>query len=124
MKIPFLLSTYLLYYKIINNFHFVKYHEKLNQIEFTCGNYDKKTKQCLDYHNRPVFCRTHPAIETWFKKPIFIEGCGYTPVNKNLIDFSSSDKLINCEGITDIEREKIKKILENNEANNNEHGNI
>ena len=72
-------------------------------------NYDKETKLCVDYCNRPIFCRTFPRIETWFRKPSFIEGCGYYAVHRNQITLNNMDKL--KDDLTEEEKEKLEKYL-------------
>jgi len=108
---------YLTYNRVINKFYYVKYHEELHQAEFICGNFDPDTRLCRDYHNRPIFCRNYPSIDTWFRRPDFIEGCGYRPVNRETERISL--KFIKEDGLlTEEEREKLKKYIEENGEEN------
>jgi hypothetical protein len=80
-----LFYIFLVWHRYINKLQFTTLHKEENQVEFLCLHFDPVTKKCKEYAIRPVFCRTYPRIETWYSQPIFMDGCGYYAVHRDMV---------------------------------------
>ena len=83
----YLLKIFLFSQEYFNGFVLKSIHKEENIILFKCLHFNNETRKCMNYNYRSLMCQKYPPINTFIKKPEFLEGCGYFPVRKDDIEY-------------------------------------
>ena len=92
----------------VNGFELTSKDREGYAYTFRCTHFDAKSRRCDSYATRPGMCRDYPRIQLEQPRPDLFEGCGYRPRLKNA---ESMLVQLGRPGITDAQREKLKKDL-------------
>ncbi len=99
---------FLAWHRIVNGFHLVGEHPRLNAFSFRCTHFDPATRRCDSYSSRPGMCRDYPRALLWEGEPPFLAGCGYRAISPNA---ERVRRLLEDEGLPPEKLDEIEERL-------------
>ena len=101
-------ASFLWWQRVVNRFELARAERDGRVFVFTCGHFDKETRQCDSYATRPGMCRDYPRGLLFQPFPELFKECSHGLVSKDARRMKSALDGMN---LSDEQRAKLEERL-------------